>query len=97
MKQMLWLLGLTISLSVSAATEAEFQKCVQVKDITVSIAEQADKGITRTNLKGKLSSRAMDELIDWVYDFRGAYSSQQLAQKQMEIGLQHFDAGKRRR
>lgn len=95
MKQLLWLVGLTVSLTAHAATEAEFQKCVQIKEITASIAEQADQGISRTNLKGKYA-RSTEQLIDWVYDFRGAFSTQQLAQKQMDICLQHFDAGKRR-
>lgn len=95
MKQLLWLLGLSVSLAVHAATETEFQKCVQIKEVTGSVAEQADKGITRTNLKAKYS-RSTEQLIDWVYDFRGAFSTQQLAQKQMDICLQHFDAGKRR-
>lgn len=94
MKQLLWLLGLAVSLAVHAATGAEFQKCVQIKEITVSIAEQADKGISRTNLKAKYSG-STEQLIDWVYDFRGAFSTQQLAQKQMSICLQHFDSGKR--
>lgn len=95
MKQLLWIIGLAISITVNAATEAEFQKCVQIKDITLSIAEQADKGSSRMSLKAKYS-RSTEQLIDWVYDFRGAFSTQQLAQKQMDICLQHFGAGKNR-
>lgn len=94
MKQLLLLFGLAVSITAHAATEVELQKCVQVKDITLSIAEQADKGIFRTNLKAKYS-RSTEQLVDWVYDFRGAFSTQQLAQKQMSICLQHFDPGKR--
>jgi hypothetical protein len=65
--------------------------------MSITIAEQADKGVSRAILKSRLSSRVMDDLIDWVYEFRGAFSTQQMAQKQMEICLQHFDRPERRR
>lgn len=95
MKVLLLVASLFLTLNASAATEAEFKQCVQIKDITFAIAQQADKGASRTDLKSRVDPSAY-EMIDWVYDFRGAFSNRQMAQKQMDTCLKHFGFGKKR-
>jgi predicted HAD superfamily Cof-like phosphohydrolase len=96
-KALLLALGASTSLAASAASEAEFRKCVEVKDLTLAVAEQANKGVSRAEVKSRLSSRAIDDLIDWVYDFRGVHSTQELARKSMDICLENLGRGNKRR
>ena len=67
-------LAILLSFNANAITEAEFQKCVQVKDVVLAVAEQADKGVTRAQIKAVGGAPSLYELIDWVYDFRGAFT-----------------------
>lgn len=97
MKKSFLLITFFLSIDAIAATEEQFQRCVQIKDATIAVAAQADKGVTRQELKSRLSSRELDGLIDWVYDFRGAVSNQELAQKQMELCLQRFGSASKKR
>lgn len=75
---------LAASLNVHASEEEKFQRCVQLKDLTLAIAQQADQGTTRSKMKAKVSSSSAEPLIDFVYDFRGVKSNQQIAANQME-------------
>ena len=79
---------LLISFNADAVSEKNFQLCVQVKDFTTSVAKQADKGATRAQVKKNINMQGSNDLIDWVYDSRGAYSNQELAKKQMQLCLQ---------
>lgn len=64
--------------------EEKFRKCVELKDFVVLIAEKANQGFSRSDIKAKLTSRAADGVIDLVYDFRGAMTTQDMASRQME-------------
>lgn len=74
--------------SASGTTEEKFQKCVEIKDLTLSIAAAADRGVSREDLKVKVNHRpSVVGLIDFVYDFRGAKSNQEIAESQMNACL----------
>lgn len=79
----------------SKVSEEDFQKCVKVKEITLTIIEKANSGVTRSELKSRVRSSA-HETIDLVYDFRGAMSDQQIAAKQMENCLKMLDVPNRK-
>lgn len=78
---------LLVAHSAYAVDDEAFQKCVLLKDLTITIAEKADQGVTRQQLKARLPSTSVHSLIDFVYDFRGAKSNQELAANQMESCL----------
>ena len=79
-----------------AVDDETFQKCVSIKDLTLAIATQADKGVTRQDLKSRISATAGHQLVDFVYDFRGAKSNQEIAANQMETCLR-MSAGKQKK
>lgn len=68
----------------ASANEQAFKRCVTMKDITLAIAEQADRGVSRASLKARMSDSSIHGLIDFVYDFRGVKSNQEIAANQME-------------
>ena len=72
-----------------AISERDFKTCVQIKDFTIEIGKYADKGIKRESLKEKAPSSS--ELIDFVYDFHGVKTNQQIAENQMENCLKYFN------
>jgi hypothetical protein len=76
---------LSFGQTASAQTDEEkFRRCVEIKDLTLSIAAAADRGTSREELKAKVNHRpSVTELIDLVYDFRGAMSNQEIAARQM--------------
>jgi hypothetical protein len=64
--------------------EDKFRRCVEIKDLTLSIAAAADRGVSREELKARVNHRAsVVGLVDLVFDFRGAMSNQELAARQM--------------
>ena len=89
LKSIVALLFFTSGQVAYAIDDESFGKCVQIKDMTMVIAEQADKGATRSELKAKVSSASasVHELIDFVYDFRGAKSNQEIGAKAMDSCL----------
>ena len=87
LKSIVALLFFTSGQVAYAIDDESFGKCVQIKDMTMFIAEQADKGATRSELKAKVSSASVHELIDFVYDFRGAKSNQEIGAKAMDSCL----------
>ena len=72
-----------------AIDEAAFQRCVSTKDGTLAIASQADKGVTRDELKRRVTDAAFHGLIDFVYDFRGVKTNQEIAANMFERCLQN--------
>lgn len=77
------LLGSTAVFGQSSEDE-KFRRCVEVKDLTLSIAAAADRGVSREELKARVNNRAsVVGLIDLVYDFRDALSNQEMAARQM--------------
>lgn len=82
---------ISASFYANAIDEEAFQKCVALKDVTLIIAEQADKGVTRQQLKSRVKSINIHPLIDFVYDFRGVKSNQDIAANQMENCLLMFN------
>lgn len=78
-------LPLLIWETASAQTDEEkFRRCVELKDLTLSITAAADRGASREELKARVNHRpGATELIDLVYDFRGAMSNQEIAARQM--------------
>lgn len=83
------LVCLAMSTSTSyAISDKDFNTCVKVKEITQMVVEQANKGVSREELKARFSSPAINPTIDLVYDFRGAKSDQEIIANQMEVCLE---------
>jgi hypothetical protein len=84
-------------LAANANSEDAFKRCVTIKDITLTIAEQADKGVPRAAMKSRVSDSSMHDLVDFVYDFRGAKTNQQIAASQMDncLRLSNVKPGRR--
>ncbi len=68
--------------AIAAVTDEDFNKCVKVKEITIKITQDADKGVSRE--KALANNRpSFAETINLVYDFRGAMSNSEIAAGQM--------------
>lgn len=73
-----------------ASNEDNFNVCVKMKDLTLDIANQADSGVSRSSMKARYPRPSVHELIDFVYDFRGAYSNKEIAAKNMDSCLRQL-------
>lgn len=72
-------------------SERDFKRCVDVKDTTLKIAQQAEKGVTRREMLSRVGNdEAFMGIINLVYDFSGAMSSQEIARRQFESCLQYI-------
>ena len=81
---------LVLSLNAGAVTDDEFKNCVAYKDIVAAIVARANEGFTRQEIKAKVSDGA-GEVVDWVFDFKGVYSDQELIKRAMAICLNEFN------
>ena len=98
MKKVIFSLGLlAINASAQAISDENFNKCVVFKDITQMIVDQANSGMTRSALKARVDADGLNPSIDFVYDFRGAMSDQEIVAKQMESCLRRFDKSSKKK
>jgi hypothetical protein len=88
-KKIICLAGLAMCASTSfAISDEDFKTCVKVKEITQMIVEKANKGVSREDLKARFSLPAMYPTIDFVYDWRGAKTDQEIIANQMNSCLE---------
>jgi hypothetical protein len=72
-------------------SERDFQRCVDMKDLTLKIAQQAENGVTRREMLSRVgNNESFTGVINLVYDFSGAMSSQEIAKKQFELCLRYI-------
>ena len=71
-------------------SEKDFKRCVQLKDLTLSIGKRADEGVTRKEMLSKSDSDTFKSVVNQVYDFHGAMTSQQMAKAQFDLCLKYI-------
>jgi hypothetical protein len=62
-------------------SEEQFKQCVQVKELVLLIAKQADAGMTREEIKSRASARSFEQLINWVFDFSGRIQQSRISRQ----------------
>lgn len=88
MKKLFFALSISISGSCYAVTEAQHQRCIEIKDTIVMINKKADEGRTKSEWKEMLHKFPWSYgILDFVYENRGMYTNQEIAKKGFESCL----------